>query len=253
MAKLSEILAECQALLAPDRFADYCPNGLQVEGRAEVGKIVSAVSAHAELFERAIAAGADLLLVHHGLLWGSAPTPLTGAFKQRVKLLIEADLSLLAYHLPLDAHPQLGNNALIARALGAQTLLPFAEHRGQPIGFIAQLPEPGTEAHALHAQIRALCAREPLHFDFGPARISSLAILSGAGSSYLEEAIAAGAEAFLTGEPAERVMATAREARIHFFAAGHYATETFGVKRLGEHLAERFGLGHEFIDVANPI
>ncbi|HLI32531.1 MAG TPA: Nif3-like dinuclear metal center hexameric protein [Solirubrobacteraceae bacterium] len=253
MASLAEIVAACDALLAPERFADYCPNGLQVEGRSEVRRIASAVSAHAELFERAIASGVDLLLTHHGLLWGSAPTPLTGAFRQRLKLLLEADISLLAYHLPLDAHPELGNNALIARALGAQSLTPFAEHRGQPIGFIAQLPSPGSEPRALHAAIERLCGREPLHFDFGPTPVRSIAIISGAGASYLEQAIAAGADAFLTGEPAERVMAIAKEAGVHFIAAGHYATETFGIRQLGAHLAERFGLEHVFIDIPNPI
>jgi dinuclear metal center YbgI/SA1388 family protein len=253
MATLAEIIAECDLQLEPQRFDDWCPNGLQVEGRSEVARIASAVSAHAELFDRAIAARADLLLVHHGLLWGSSPAPLVGSFKHRVELLLGARISLLAYHLPLDAHPQLGNNALIARALGAHSLLPFAEHRGRPIGFIAKLEHPGCDARELSATIGKLCAREPLHLAYGPERVTRIAIVTGAGSAYLEEAIAAGAQAFLTGEPAERVMATAKEARVHFFAAGHYATETFGVRRLGEHLAERFGVAHEFIDIPNPI
>jgi dinuclear metal center YbgI/SA1388 family protein len=162
-------------------------------------------------------------------------------------------MGLAAYHLPLDAHPEVGNNALIARALGADTLEPFALHEGEPIGFIAGFPGEGLQASALFARVAELTAREPLVFDAGPERVSSVAIVSGAGASYLQDAIVAGADALITGEPAERVMTQAREAGIHFVAAGHYATETFGVKRLGEHLGGRFGLEHVFIDVPNPV
>jgi dinuclear metal center YbgI/SA1388 family protein len=173
--------------------------------------------------------------------------------KRRLKLLFDADMGLAAYHLPLDAHPEVGNNALIAQALGAHTLDPFALHEGEPIGCIARFPGEGVEAKALFAQIAELTVRTPLVFDAGPTQIRSLAIVSGAGANYLPDAVTAGADAFLTGEPAERVMTEAQETAIHFVAAGHYATETFGVRRLGEHLSERFGLEHTFIDVPNPV
>ncbi len=182
-------------------------------------------------------------------------------------------IGLAAYHLPLDAHPEVGNNALLARALGADSLEPFALHRGQPIGCIAHFPadggtrpaetdgeEPSTHAdrgglptRELFARVHHVTARAPLVFDYGPERVRRLAVVTGAGAGHLAEAIAAGADAFLTGEPAERVMSHAREAGIHFIAAGHYATETFGVRRLGEHLSERFGVRHVFVDVPNPV
>ncbi len=252
-APLAEIIAELDSLLQPGRFQDYCPNGLQVPGRTEVATLATGVTAHAELFELAIAAHAELIVVHHGLFWGDGPGPIDAPLKRRLKLLFDADIALAAYHLPLDAHPELGNNALLARALGAETLTPFAFHHGEPIGFLAQLPGEGLPAAELFARVREVTEREPLVFDSGPAFVHSLAIVSGAGADYLADAAAAGADALLTGEPAERVMAQARESGLHFIAAGHYATETFGVRRLGEHLAERFSLRHVFLDVPNPV
>ncbi|HWG09757.1 MAG TPA: Nif3-like dinuclear metal center hexameric protein [Solirubrobacteraceae bacterium] len=252
-AAASDIVEELDRLLDPGRFQDYGPNGLQVPGAAQVETVASGVSANLELFERAAAERAQLLIVHHGLFWGSGPGPIDAALKRRLQILFEADIGLAAYHLPLDAHPELGNNALIGKALGAASLEPFALHRGEPIGFIATLPGDGTPAEELFASVRHLTSRDPLVFDAGPARIRRLAIVSGAGSDYLADAGAAGADALLTGEPAERVMSAAREAGIHFIGAGHYATETFGVRALGEHIADRFGVRHVFLDVPNPI
>jgi dinuclear metal center YbgI/SA1388 family protein len=252
-AKVDDIIAELDSLLDSGGFADYCPNGLQVPGGAEVSTVATGVTAHLELFEQARAAGAELVLVHHGIFWGSSPLALDVSLKARLKLLFDGDISLAAYHLPLDAHPELGNNALIARGLGAASLEPFALHRDRAIGFLADFAGDGVEAPELFARVRELTGREPLLFDSGPDRISRIGIVSGAGADYLGDAVAAGADAFLTGEPAERVMAEARESSTHFIAAGHYATETFGVRRLGEHLAERFGVRHLFIDVPNPI
>jgi dinuclear metal center YbgI/SA1388 family protein len=251
--QLTEAIAELDQLLQPRRFEDYCPNGLQFPGKSEIRKLATGVTASAELFERAIASQTDLLVVHHGIFWGSTATPIDPRMKRRLKLLFDSDMSLAAYHLPLDAHPQIGNNALIARALGADTLEPFALHGGEPIGFIARFHGKGIAAKDLFARVTTLTKRIPLVFDAGPEQISKLAIVSGAGNDYLADAVTAGADAFLTGEPAERVMSEAQETRIHFIAAGHYATETFGVKRLGEHLSERFELEHTFIDVPNPI
>jgi dinuclear metal center YbgI/SA1388 family protein len=256
-ARLAEIIATLDALLEPERFEDYCPNGLQVPGAETVTTVATAVSAHMELFEQARREGAELILTHHGILWdATAGAPIDAAMRRRLKLLFDADISLAAYHLPLDAHPEVGNNALLARALGADDpddLEPFARHRGRPIGFIARLPDGGLPAGDLFARVRTVTEREPLVFESGPATVRSIAIVSGGGSDFLGEAIAAGADAFLTGEPTERVMAQAREGGVHFVAAGHYATETFGVRRLGEHLSERFGLRHVFIDIPNPI
>ncbi len=252
-AAIEEILAEADVLLEPERFQDYCRNGLQVPGPAEVSTLATGVSAHAELFRLAAAEGAQLVLVHHGLLWGSGVTAIDPTLKGRLQILFEADMALAAYHLPLDAHPELGNNALLARALGAERIEPFALHHGEPIGFVAELPDGGLEAAELFARVHSVTAREPLVFDFGPATVRRVGIVSGSGSDYLAEAAAAGAQALLTGEPAERVMAEAREHGVHLIAAGHYATETFGIRRLGEHLAARFGLDHVFLDVPNPV
>lgn len=252
-ASLADLIAELDRLLEPHRFRDYCPNGLQVPGKPTVTKLATGVSASAELFKRALATQADLILVHHGLFWGNRPTPIDPTMKRRLKLLFDADASLAAYHLPLDAHPTLGNNVLIAAALGAETHTPFAKHEGESIGVLARFAGDGLDAADLRARVAEITARIPLTFDAGPDRIRTLAIVSGAGAPHLDEAIAAGTDAFLTGEPTERVMTQARESNIHFIAAGHYATETFGVRRLGEHLVERFGVEHSFIDVPNPI
>jgi dinuclear metal center YbgI/SA1388 family protein len=248
-----DILQELDRILEPERFDDYGPNGLQVPGPAQVETVATGVSANLQLFELAAAERAQLLLVHHGLFWGAGPGPIDAALKGRLKILFDADIALAAYHLPLDAHPQFGNNALLAQALGAEALEPFALHRGQPIGILARLPGEGISPEALFARVHEITSREPLVFDAGPARVRSVAVVSGAGSDYLADAAAAGADALLTGEPVERAMANARESQLHFIAAGHYATETFGVRRLGEHLAERFGVRHVFLDVPNPV
>jgi dinuclear metal center YbgI/SA1388 family protein len=252
-AATSEILAEVDRLLEPERFEDYAVNGLQVPGAESVATIATGVSAHAELFELAARERADLLIVHHGMFWGRELFFLDAALKRRLELLFAAGIALAAYHLPLDAHPELGNNALLARALGATELQPFAAHRGEPIGVLATLPGEGVAIGELLARVQESTAREPLVFDAGPERVRMLGVVTGAGADYLGEAVAAGADAFITGEPAERVMAHAREARVHFIAAGHYATETLGVRNLGEMLARRFALRHVFLDVPNPV
>ncbi|HEV3071773.1 MAG TPA: Nif3-like dinuclear metal center hexameric protein [Solirubrobacteraceae bacterium] len=252
--ELAEILRELDALLDPEAFEDYCPNGLQVPGAEQISTLVTGVSAHVELFERACEEKAELILTHHGILWGSGPAgPIDAAQKRRLKVLFDANMSLAAYHLPLDAHPKLGNNALLARALGANQLESFALHRGRPIGFIAHFPHEGIPAKELFARVHDTTSREPLVFANGPEQVQTIGIVTGAGADFLAEAITRGAQAFLTGEPAERVMAQAREAQVHFIAAGHYATETLGIRRLGEHLHERYGLRHVFIDVPNPV
>lgn len=253
-ANLAEILRDLDTLLNPSAFEDYCPNGLQVPGAEKVSTVVTGVSAHLELFERAHEEHADLILTHHGLFWGTGPAaPIDAQMKRRLEVLFDANMSLASYHLPLDAHPEVGNNALLACALGAEDTTPFAEHRGRPIGVLAHFPDEGLPATELFARVAKVTRRKPLIFESGPERVRTVGVVSGAGADFLAEASARGAQAFLTGEPAERVMAQARETKTHFIAAGHYATETLGIRRLGEHLQERYELRHVFIDVPNPV
>jgi dinuclear metal center YbgI/SA1388 family protein len=253
VAPLHDVIAFLDELLEPDRFDDYGPNGLQVPGREKIGTVVTGVSAHADLFERAAQAGADLVLVHHGLFWRGMPLEITPSLHRRLAPLFAHGMALAAYHLPLDGHPEHGNNALIAKRLGCAAVGPFALHHGTPIGVVGTFPDHGVAIEELIELVRDLTGRAPLTFPDGPHRVRRLGIVSGAGADYLPDAVAAGLDAFLTGEPAERVMAIAREERIHFLAAGHYATETFGIQRLGELLAERHHIEHRFIDVPNPI
>jgi dinuclear metal center YbgI/SA1388 family protein len=250
---LAAILEELDRLLDPGAFEDHGPNGLQVPGRAEITTVATGVSAGLELFERAAAAGAELVLVHHGLFWEGQPRAVSRELAARLRLLLVDDINLAAYHLPLDAHPEIGNNALIAEGLGADAREPFGVHRGRPIGFAARFSGDGLPAPELFERVGALTGREPLVFDAGPRRVRSLGIVSGGAAGNLQEAIDAGLDGFLTGEPSEPAMAQAREAGVHFIAAGHYATETFGVRRLGEFVARRFAVAHKFIDVPNPV
>ena len=232
--------------------ADFCPNGLQVEGRLEIRKLVTGVSACRELFERAAAAGADAVLVHHGIFWNGASPLLVGSHFQRVAALIGAGMSLFAYHLPLDRHPELGNNALAARGLGLGEIEPFGDYQGQPIGcrgrFAAPLP-----IEELVTRCEGLFGQAALAFREGPALVSTLGIISGGAQREFQQAIAAGLDAYITGEASEWVMNVARESGVHYLACGHYATERLGVRALGEHLEQRFGIAVEFVDVPNPV
>jgi dinuclear metal center YbgI/SA1388 family protein len=250
---LANLLEYLDELLTPGSFSDYGPNGLQVPGRDEVETVVTGVSASTELFRRAAQLGADLVLVHHGIFWNGAPLALSLPAKRRLAVLFEHDMSLAAYHLPLDGHPEVGNNALIAAALGCTSREPFAPHKGRAIGIAARFEGDGIAPQELVSRTRDLTGREPLAFLSGPERVRTIGIVSGGGSPYLQDAIDAGLDAFLTGEPVERVMHQAQEAGISYLAAGHYATETFGVRRLGELLAERFAVRHVFVDIPNPI
>jgi dinuclear metal center YbgI/SA1388 family protein len=210
--------------------------------------VVTGVSAQRPLAERAVELGAELFLVHHGLFWKFLPVGLTPVLAERLRPLFKHDVGLAAYHLPLDAHPEVGNNALLAEGLGC------AEHEAfATIGRAGTFAGEGIAAADLFARVEELTQRPPLVFDTGPERVRRIAIVSGAGASRLPLAVAEGFDAFLTGEPSEHVMADAREAGIHFIAAGHYATETFGVRRLGDWLAARFGVEHHWIDIPNPV
>ena len=253
MTSVYSIVDHLDSILDPAAFDDYGPNGLQVPGREGVETVVTGVSANVDLFTRAREDHADLVLVHHGLFWAGPPRPLDRASKRRLELLFDADMSLAAYHLPLDGHLEHGNNALLADAIGCESKAPFGRHKSATIGVVGRLPGDGIAPDDLVARVREATSREPLAFTDGPDRVRTVGVVSGAGADYLEDAIVAGLDAFVTGEPIERAMARAQEARVHFLAAGHYATETFGVRRLGDLLAARFGVRHVFVDVPNPI
>ena len=250
MASRDEIVAHLDGLLRSRDFQDYGPNGLQVPGRAEVQRVVTGVSANRALIETAAELGADLLLVHHGLFWPSIG-PIDTLTAGRLRPLFAGDISLVAYHLPLDAHEELGNNALLADALGLANRRTFAPHRGQHLGVAGHLAAPLTP-DALIAAVGEV-TQPPLAFLHGPDLITTVGIVSGGAADDITEAAALGLDAFITGEPAERSQGMAEELGIHFLAAGHHATERFGVRALGELLAERFGVEHTFVDVANPV
>ncbi len=250
--RLQELVRYLDEYLASARGRDLCPNGLQVDGRAEISKIVTGVSACRELFVRAAELNADSVLVHHGLFWKSDdPQPLTGLLYRRVAELVRHDISLIAYHLPLDRHPEVGNNAVAMRALGVDELIPFAEFGGEPVGFWGRLPE-ALSPDALVERCTELFRQEPQRIGSGPDEISTVGIVSGGGQRVIYEAIELGLDAYITGETTEWVMNVAREAGIHYLAAGHYATERLGILALGERLADEFGLDVEFVDIPNP-
>lgn len=251
-ASRDEIIGFCDELLEIDRWEDYGPNGLQVPGSEEVGLVVSGVDANLALFREAEAAGAQLILVHHGTFWNSGSRALTQPLARRLKLLLGADISLAAYHLPLDAHPEIGNNALICGRLGLRGGEPFGAVKGRPIGLAGELHEPLPVSDLL-AAVEELTGRGALHLPGGPDRVTRVGVVSGGGGDTLEEAAALGLDALITGEPEEPAPADAREHGIHFIAAGHYATETFGITALGERVAERFGVEHRFIEIPNPV
>ena len=252
MPTRTEIIAFLDELLEVREWDDYGPNGLQVPGADQVSTLVTGVSAHRELFDRAARAGAQLVLCHHGLFWGSGFQVVDAQLKGRLKALFDADMSLAAYHLPLDAHPDVGNNALICAALGLEPEEPFGTHKGRPIGFVGRDAR-GLPLAELVERCRRAFGRRPLVFEEGPDVIRAVGVISGGAASSLAQAGELGLDAFLTGEPAEPSMADAREHRINFIAGGHYATETFGIRRLGELVAERFGVEHRFVEIANPV
>ncbi len=247
MAQRDEIIRFADELLGVDRFPEYGTPGLQVLGADEVTKIACGVSSSKELFERAAAAGAELLIVHHGLFWRNEPVWIDRRQRGRLETLFAADLSLAAYHLALDAHPELGNNALLAEALGVEVERPFAD-----VGQGGRLRGPlGIEEFT--ARVRETVGRAPLVFAHGPDRIERVAICSGAAGRLLIDAAHEGYDLLLTGEPEEPSLQTARELGIHFVAGGHDATERLGVQALSARLAEQFGLDWEFVPVENPV
>jgi dinuclear metal center YbgI/SA1388 family protein len=252
-ARTADVVAFLDELLETHRFRDLGPNGLQVPGGEAVTTVLTGVSAQRALFERAIEEQAQLVLAHHGILWDFEPRRIGPAQATRLKLLLTHDVALAAYHLPLDAHPIHGNNAILAERLGASSHVRAFPFKGEPVGAIARFDPHPIPAAELFAKVAEVTQREPLVFDAGPPAIRSLGIVSGSAAGSLQEAVELKLDAFLTGEPKEHVMAQARESGIHFVAAGHYATETFGIRRVGELVAERFGVRHVFADIPNPV
>src|SRR5262245_36416970 len=247
MARRDEILAYAAELLDLDAWPDYGPMGMQVIGSEDVEKIVCAVSASRELFDRAAAAGAQLVVVHHGILLDKDSRVIGRRMKDRLQALFAADLTLAGYHLALDAHPEIGNNALLARELELEVDGPFA---GIGVGGRPAAPEP---VESFLARVRGRIAPEPVVFQAGLAAVERGAMVSGGGGRHLAEAAAAGYDVFLTGEPEEPSLHLARELGITFVAAGHYATERLGVQALAARLAERFDLEWEFVELPNPV
>lgn len=233
------------------RIADYCPNGLQVEGRPEVRRIVSGVTASQALLDAAVERDADLVLVHHGYFWKNENPCVTGMKQRRLKTLLTHDISLVAYHLPLDLHAELGNNVQLARLLGLTVEGPLEPGNPRSVGLQGRLVEPLAPAE-FAARVAAVLGREPLLIDAGRP-IRRIGWCSGAAQGYIEQAIAAGLDAYLSGEISESTVHSARENGISYFAAGHHATERCGVQALGEWIAGRFGIEHHFVDCANPV
>ncbi len=248
---LANLLACCNDILQPDRFDDYCPNGLQVEGAAMIDTLVTGVTASQALLEAAVAAGAQAVLVHHGYFWKGESPRVTGLLKRRLKLLLDNDISLLAYHLPLDALPEYGNNASLAKVLGFNVTGGLQPHKEHSIGLVGELPQ-AMPAAELGTHIGERLQREPLHIPGRSDTIKTVAWCTGAAQGYIDQAVAAGVDAYITGEISEQTVHVARESGIHFFAAGHHATERYGVQALGEYLAGKTGVQHQFIDIENP-
>lgn len=251
MSSRQDLLHAFDILLAPERFKDYGPNGLQVEGRETVRRIVSGVTASRALIEAAIERQADAILVHHGLFWRGQDGRVTGWMKQRLALLLAHDINLFAYHLPLDAHPELGNNAQLGLRLGLVGTARFGE---QDLGFVGERADGGpfADSEALAAHVRAVLGRPVTCVPGADGPISRVAWCTGGAQSYFEGAIAAGAQAFLTGEISEPQAHYARECGVTFLACGHHATERYGAPAVAAHVAQQLGLAHEFVDIENP-
>lgn len=251
MLQRQHLLQAFDELLLPDRFKDYGPNGLQVEGREQVRRLVSGVTASRALIEAAIARQADAILVHHGLFWRGQDGRVTGWMKQRLALLLAHDINLFAYHLPLDAHPELGNNAQLGRRLGLRASGRFGE---QDLGFIGEREDGQAfaDVRALAGHVEQVLGRPVTCVAGSGGPVRSVAWCTGGAQSYFEAAIAAGADAFLTGEISEPQAHYARECGVSFLACGHHATERYGAPAVAAHVAGQLGLEHVFIDIENP-
>ena len=237
--------------LEVDEFNDYCPNGLQFEGRSEINKIITGVSASVDLFEKAVEKKADAIITHHGLIWDFDRPIYRGGYKKRVKLLMEHDISLFGFHLPLDAHKKVGNNAVICKTLGLKKITPFGEYKGQFIGIHGELDK--MDANAFFELVRTKINEDLIVFAFGPDEIKNVGIISGGAQKEVKQAVLGGLDVYVTGEVSEYTLHFVKEEGIHFIAAGHHATERFGIQALGDHLKNQFDVEVEYIEIPNPI
>ncbi len=247
--KREELVNYLDGLMVPGKFRDYCPNGLQVEGSCEVTRLIAGVTASQALLNVAVERQADAILVHHGYFWKGEDGRVTGIRRQRMATLLANDINLLAYHLPLDAHPELGNNAQLALRLG---WLPDGRFGEQDIAWLGTVAEP-VDVSTLTAKVARVLGRPPLVIGDGARPVRRIAWCSGGAQGYFEQAIALGVDAYLSGEISEQTVHLARESGVAYLAAGHHATERYGVQALAEHLAQRFGIICDFVDVENPV
>jgi dinuclear metal center YbgI/SA1388 family protein len=253
-AALTEICQYLDQCLRPEQFQDYCPNGLQVEGRPQITRLATGVTACQQFLDDAIAWGADAVLVHHGYFWRGEAPQVVGIKRRRLAALLASEVSLLAFHLPLDAHPRYGNNACLGLLMGVDfdNQEPLQPGLSGGVGNIGSLPAAVSAAQFV-ATVEAITGRSALHVGDAGAVVRRIAWCTGAAQDYIGAAVAAGADLFLTGEVSEQTVHIAKEECIHFVAAGHHATERYGVQALGDHLAARFAVEHRFFDVDNPV
>lgn len=247
--RVKELESYLDSLLNVSYFRDYCPNGLQVEGRSEIGTIVSGVTASFELLQAAIEENADAVLVHHGYFWRGENECLVGMKRRRIALLISHDVSLFAYHLPLDAHPEMGNNSQLGNKLGFVETGRFGEQNIAIYGSPSQV----VSLRELGSSLERILSRRPLVIGDETKPIRRVAWCTGAAQDYFDEAIRLGVDVFITGEISEQTVHAARESGVAFISAGHHATERYGVQALGEHIRQKFDIAHQFIDIANPV
>ena len=249
---LPELVEHVDRLLQVERFKDYCPNGLQVEGRARVERVVCGVTACEGLLEAALDLQADAVLVHHGYFWRGEDPCVRGMKRRRLLILLKNEISLLGYHLPLDAHPEFGNNAQLGRLLGFDAEGPLLSGTESDLVWTGTLGSTITAA-ALAQRIERALGRTPLHIGSPEGEIRRIAWCTGAAQGFLEAVVDIGVDAYITGEASEQTVHVARECGLHFYAAGHHATERYGVQALGKYLAERFGIDCRFVDIPNPV
>ena len=247
--KLNDLSNYLNELLAPEKFNDYCPNGLQIEGKPIINKIVTGVTASFDLLEAAHQANADAILVHHGYFWGNEPAPIIGIKKRRIQFLLQHNINMFAYHLPLDAHPELGNNVMLAKRLGLNIKAWTGDKNLLALAELNQETTLNEFVQLIHQTLH----RAPMVIGDMQKQVTQVALCTGAAQHFIDQAIAAKVDVFISGEISEQTVHSARESGVAYIAAGHHATERYGIQALGEHLAAKFGLQHEFIDCDNPI
>jgi dinuclear metal center YbgI/SA1388 family protein len=252
MAKLTDIIQWCNTTLKSNEFKDYAPNGLQIEGKEEVKKILCAVTASQEAIDAAIAQNADMLLVHHGYFWKGEPYPITGMRGKRIKSLIQNDISLVGYHLPLDSHPSLGNNAAIADILGLENIEALDPSEKHPIGNTGYLKQSMTP-EGFKQFLTERLGFDTVHLKADKSTIHKVGYCTGAAQDYISKAYEQGCDAFISGEVSERTYYEAKELDVHYYACGHHATERYGVQRLAKAIADEFNIEFSYYELNNPI